>query len=60
MTAACDEPAEITAEQRQAALRTVCNFATDAADATELAMMLGCHPSQDESIPLSAPMGPFA
>jgi hypothetical protein len=59
MTACCDEPAELTVEQRHAALRTVCCHATDAADATDLAMMLGVHPSQDEDSSLPANLSPF-
>jgi hypothetical protein len=40
-------------EQKQKARMTVCCFAENADDATELMMALGIHPNQDEdSVPL--------
>jgi hypothetical protein len=47
VTAVCDEPIELTQDQRYAAQRTVAHYATDAADAAELMMILGIHPSQE-------------
>ena len=37
----------LTMDQVAQARKTVCRAATDAADATELMLMLGIHPSQD-------------
>jgi hypothetical protein len=59
VTAVCDEPAELTEEQRKAARRTVAQYAIDVADATELMEMLGVHPSQGEASSLPANLSPF-
>lgn len=38
----------LSADQKSKARLTVCGFAKDAADAKELMLMLGIHPSQDD------------
>lgn len=46
----------LTSEQRSKARKTVCSFAENAKDATELMMALGIHPSQDgEETPILYP-----
>lgn len=47
VTAPCDEPAELSDEQRTAARRIVAGNAVDAQDATALMLMLGIYPGQE-------------
>jgi hypothetical protein len=55
VTAVCDEPSEITGDQRDHARLTVCRFAEDASEAEDLMMMLGIHPRQKPEDDLSIP-----
>lgn len=53
MTAICDgDTEELAPDQVEAARRTVCAFATDATDATELMHMLGIFPGREADVPL--------
>jgi hypothetical protein len=45
----------LSQDQKEKARMTVCHFAENATDATELMMALGIHPSQDDdSVPSGA------
>jgi hypothetical protein len=53
----CGDDVSLTEEQKILARRVICSYATDAADATELMMACGIHPSQIDPGYLTRPPG---